>query len=123
MHHSEREYNGNILGLQLLYTVYTDFFFFLLHILLLEIIDCIPKCFFSVDIILAKPFLMRLALTVFQVQNTTLEKKIFHSKFSKSGKNHFITTDLAAPLGLGGLQHVLKSAYRVKYMIVHLACI
>ena len=103
MHHGEREYNGNILGLQLLYYVTTDFFFFLLHILLLEIIDCIslcPKCFFLLDIILSKPFLMRLALTVFEVQNTTLEKKIFHNKFSKSGKNHFITTDLAAPLGL-----------------------
>ena len=53
---------------------------------------------FLLDIILSKPFLMHLAFTVFQVQNTTLEKKIFHNKFSKSGKNHFITTDLAAPL-------------------------
>ena len=59
------------------------------------------KMLFLLDIILSKPFLMRLALTVFEVQNTTLEKKIFHNEFSKSGKNHFIiTTDLAAPLGL-----------------------
>ena len=68
--------------------------------MLLEIIDCIslcPKCFFLLDIIPSKPFSMSLALTVFEVQNTTLEKKIFHNK---SGKNHFITTDLAAPLGL-----------------------
>ena len=51
VHHGEREYNGNILGLQLLYYVSTDFFFFLLHILLLEIIDWIslcPKCFFFI---------------------------------------------------------------------------
>ena len=86
------------------------------------------KILFLLDIILSKPFLMHLAFTVFQVQNTTLEKKIFHNKFSKSGKNHFITTDLAAPLGViyGGLQHVLKSDYHihvcVRYMIVHLAC-
>ena len=42
----EREYNGNILGLQLLYYVSTDFFFFLLHILLLEIIVYVQNAFF-----------------------------------------------------------------------------
>ena len=67
------------------------------------------------DIIHSKPFLMHLSLTVFEVQNTTLERKIFHNKFIKSGKDHFITTYVANPRGyIVDCWHVLKLSYMCK---------